>query len=156
MRWLKPVLGLVVAALVGYEAFVSSPYQDGAGVWTNGYGNTEQVTAKTPPVTEPQAKAKLEQRVSKDAAAIDKVLTRPATVGQSIAYQSLAFNIGIGAFSRSSVIRRHNAGDNRGACDAILMWDKITVNGHLVRSQGLANRRQAERATCLQGLPDVK
>lgn len=152
MRWLKPVLGLVVAALVGYEAFVSPPYQDGAGVWTNGYGNTELVTKRTPPVTEPQARAKLEQRVSKDAAAVDKVLIRPATAGQTVAYVSLTYNIGIGAFTHSTVVRRHNAGDFVGACNAILMWNKITVHGKLVYSQGLANRRASEQATCLKDI----
>lgn len=152
MRWLKPALGLVVAALVGYEAFVSPPYQDGAGVWTNGYGNTEQVTKNTPPVSEPVARAKLEQHVSKNAAEIDKYLTRPATQGQSVAYQSLAYNIGLSAFARSTVVRRHNAGQDRAACDAILMWDKITVHGRLVYSPGLHNRRVSERQTCLLDL----
>lgn len=155
MRWVKhtaAVVALVLASVAGYEGFSSTPYKDGAGVWTNGYGNTEQVTARTPPVTEPQARATLERQTDRWFVAVDKALKRPATAGQTQAYVSLTHNIGERAFANSSVVRRHNAGDDRGACDAILMWDKITVNGKLVHSRGLANRRQAERETCLKDL----
>ncbi len=44
--------------------------------------------------------------------------------------------------------RRLNAGDIRGACDALLAWNK--AGGRVV--QGLTNRRQDERRLCLEGL----
>ncbi len=37
---------------------------------------------------------------------------------------SLAFNIGVGGFKRSTVARRLKAGDKKGAAEAILMWNK--------------------------------
>lgn len=61
---------------------------------------------------------------------------------------SLSYNIGIGNYCRSTVARRFNAGDLRGGCNAITMWNK--AGGRFVR--GLANRREDERRVCLKGL----
>lgn len=64
------------------------------------------------------------------------------------AFISAAYNIGPGAFCRSSMSRLAKAGDLRGACNALLAWNK--AGGRVVR--GLVNRRAAERALCLKGL----
>lgn len=61
---------------------------------------------------------------------------------------SLAYNIGPTAYCTSTVDRRFDAGDEKGACDAILMWNR--AGGRVV--QGLVNRRQWERDLCLKGL----
>jgi lysozyme len=58
---------------------------------------------------------------------------------------SLAFNIGSGAFARSSVLRHLKAGNKAKAADAFLAWNKA---GGKVLS-GLTRRRQAERALFL-------
>lgn len=67
---------------------------------------------------------------------------------QIIAAASLAYNIGVPAYNRSTVARRFSDGNWRGACDAFLMWSK--AGGRTVK--GLLRRRQAERAVCLRGL----
>lgn len=71
---------------------------------------------------------------------------------QRIAGVSLAYNIGVRGYCGSTVARRFNAGDWRGGCEAILMWDKARVNGQLRQVRGLTVRRQRERAECLRGL----
>jgi lysozyme len=152
LRYLLAASASLVLALAGYEGFSSSPYQDQAGVWTNGYGNTEHVQKNTRPVSEPEARVVMEEHLQRNATNIDKFLTRPANQSQSDAYQSLAYNIGVPAFSKSSVVRLHNQGDFLKACQAILQWNKITVNGHLTFNQGLANRRRAEYETCIKDL----
>lgn len=68
---------------------------------------------------------------------------------QLAAAVSLAYNIGTGAYCRSTVDRRFDAGQWRAACDAFLMWNK--ARGQVVN--GLTRRRQAERALCLKELP---
>lgn len=68
---------------------------------------------------------------------------------QLAAAASLAYNIGAAGYCRSTVDRRFDAGDWRGACDAILAWNK--AGGRVVR--GLENRRRAERNLCLKNLP---
>jgi lysozyme len=54
---------------------------------------------------------------------------------------SLAFNIGQGGFAGSTVVRRHNAGDIRGAGEAFMMWDNPPE---------LRPRRSRERALYLR------
>lgn len=146
------VLALILGGVKVEEGFSARPYQDQAGVWTNGYGNTEGVTAKTPPVTPQQAEALLVKQVDGWLDAVDRALTRPAGVHQTAAFVSLTHNIGKRAFRNSTVVRRWNAGDYIGACRAILMWDKITVRGQLVVNKGLQGRRKREQAQCLIGL----
>jgi lysozyme len=53
---------------------------------------------------------------------------------------SLAFNVGIGAFLRSSVLRLHLAGDHRRAAEAFGLWNK--AGGKIL--PGLVRRRTAE------------
>ena len=65
-----------------------------------------------------------------------------------VAMLSLSYNIGQKAFCGSTVAKRANAGDLRGACDAMLAWNK--ASGRVV--PGLVNRRNAERKLCLEGI----
>ncbi|AJP74452.1 hypothetical protein TS85_11355 [Sphingomonas hengshuiensis] len=72
--------------------------------------------------------------------------------GPRVAAVSLAYNIGVHGFCRSTAARRFSAGDWRGGCDAFLMWTK--AGGREVR--GLRLRRERERAECLQGINSSK
>lgn len=65
---------------------------------------------------------------------------------RQIAVVSVSYNIGVGAFCKSTMARKFNAGDIRGACDAFLMWTK--AGG--VEWRGLVRRRNAERELCLR------
>ncbi|WP_342163146.1 lysozyme [Methylobacterium sp. SD21] len=65
-----------------------------------------------------------------------------------VAHVSLAYNIGAGAYCKSTVARRYNAGDIAGSCDAFDMWDK--AGGR--RVNGLAIRRNDEQVLCRKGL----
>lgn len=70
------------------------------------------------------------------------------TPKRDAAYVSLAWNAGVYAISRSTAVRRLNAGDIRGGCHAIGRWTKS--GGRVVR--GLENRRKEDVAYCLHGL----
>ncbi|SMC57022.1 lysozyme [Fulvimarina manganoxydans] len=63
-------------------------------------------------------------------------------------FLSLSWNIGTGGFCRSTVVKRANAGDLKGACDAIRMWNR--AGGRVVK--GLDNRRRDEQRICLGAL----
>ncbi len=68
------------------------------------------------------------------------------------AFASFTYNVGTGAFRSSTLLRKFNAGDIRGACDQMLRWDKATYMGQRITLRGLTRRRVAERELCLRGL----
>ncbi len=77
----------------------------------------------------------------------DTIRTRlPAT--RDTAYTSLAYNIGIGTAGSSTAVRRLNAGDVAGGCEAITWFNK--AGGRVIR--GLFERRKDEKRLCLAGL----
>ena len=72
----------------------------------------------------------------------DGIGKAPTTQAQFDAMVCLAYNIGVNAFQRSTVLRRHNAGDYAGAAAAFAMWNK--GGGKVLK--GLVRRRAAEAA----------
>ena len=74
----------------------------------------------------------------------------PISDPQRVAFVSLVYNIGTAPFCKSSVVKRTNAGDRAGGCEAILMWDKARIGGALTTLPGLTRRRIAERDLCLK------
>lgn len=68
------------------------------------------------------------------------------------AVTSFTYNVGIGGYCGSTAARRFNAGDWRGGCEAMMMWNKARVNGQLQPVRGLTLRRQRERDLCLRSV----
>jgi len=131
-----------------FEGTVLTTYRDMGGVLTYCTGATEDAQwGKT--YTPDLCRAQLDRDLERHAAGIARCVSLAMmTDGQKVAFVDAAYNIGVGAFCGSSMARRANAGDMAGACDALLMWNK--VGGKEVR--GLTRRRQAERQICLKGL----
>ena len=98
-------------------------------------------------ITSEQSDALLATDLARFEPAVDDAVKVHMSQGQYDALVSLAFNIGAKAFANSTVVRKLNAGDIRGAGDAFLMWTH--AGGKFV--QGLMNRRQSERAQFLAG-----
>lgn len=124
-------------------------YQDIVKVWTICDGDTRNVYPGL--VETPEGcSARLEQQLIAHAepvlACTPILRDRPNQLSAAI---SLAYNIGTSGYCGSTAARRFNARDLRGGCDAFLMWNK--AGGREVA--GLTNRRRAERALCLKGLP---
>lgn len=139
-----------IATVKHFEGRELRAYRDVVGVWTICYGETLNVQPGDTATTE-ECDRRLADRLYHFSAAISRCLPRDLPVEMRAAFTSTAYNIGINAFCRSSMSRRAMAGDLRGACDALLMWDKGRVNGVLQRIRGLTRRRQAERELCLRG-----
>lgn len=136
----------LVATVAAWEGKSNVPYRDVVGILTVCYGETHQPMRR---YTDAECKAMLEDRLADYAG---PVLERnPELRGhdsQLVAASSLAYNIGVANYNRSSVARLFSAGRWREACDAFLKWNR--AGGREVR--GLTNRRKAERAICLKGL----
>jgi lysozyme len=130
-------------------------YRCPAGVPTIGYGNISSVTDKdvdVKTITEQEANNLLLADLADVCAAVER-LTAGYTLNdnQFGALCSLGFNIGTGAagLAGSTTLRRIKQGDMAGAAEAILWWNKGTVNGVKVVLPGLAIRR-AHEATLFQ------
>ena len=135
--------GLV--ALTGYEWYTDHAVIPVPGdVPTIGFGTTEGVRLGDR-TTPPAALARAHRDVQKFEGAIKQCVTVPLAQGEYDAGVSLAYNIGAGAFCKSSVVRKWNAGDYAGGCQAILLYDKF--KGKPLR--GLTIRRQAEYKLCM-------
>lgn len=93
--------------------------------------------------TQDQADALLDGHVQHFAHGVERLLgTAPTNAAQFGAMVALAFNIGIGAFGKSSVLRLHKLGKHALAADAFALWNKQA--GRVLA--GLTRRRAAEAA----------
>jgi lysozyme len=141
------------AAISVREGAKLTAYRDSAGVLTIGVGHTSAAGAPTVTAGMRITAAEADKVLSRDLAAVEVDLNRMATVplnqNEFDALVSLVFNIGATAFRKSTLLRRLNAGDRRGAADQFLAWNKITRNGRKVELRGLTTRRQAERGQFL-------
>lgn len=115
-------------------------YKCPAGVWTIGYGHTGPDVHPKQVITPQEAEALLRGDLDHFEAAVAKAAPS-ATPNQAAAMISLAFNIGIGAFLKSSVLRYHKAGSHASTANAFLLW----VKGGGRKLPGLVRRRAAER-----------
>lgn len=145
------VAGLI-AVVAQWEGIRTEPYEDklAHGILTVCYGDTE-VEMRT--YTKEECQELLAGRLVDYAAPV--LARNPELKGhdaQIVAAASLTYNIGVGAYRRSTVARRFSEGRWVSACDAFLMWTK---SGGKVRP-GLLNRRNAERAICLRNIPANK
>lgn len=103
-------------------------YKDSVGVWTIGTGiTTASGLIKVVPglvITQAQSDALYAKAVQQYAAPVRTALNVAVPQHTFDALVSLCFNIGAGAFARSTVVKRINAGDLAGGIEAILMWNK--------------------------------
>jgi lysozyme len=137
-----------------FEGFSAEPYLDMLAKpprWTIGYGSVwlpdgAPVTENTPPITLQLARIWLADELHKTAREIARVVKVWLTVDETAALQDFIYNVGIGAFDNSTLLRKLNSGDYAGAAAQIDLWDH--AGGKVVA--GLLRRRQAETALFLE------
>jgi lysozyme len=124
-------------------------YRDSVNVLTIGIGHT---SAAGPPkvtagmkITAAESDEILSRDLAKFEAAVNKAVKIDLSQNEFDALVSLAFNIGGGAFAKSTLVRKLNAGDRAGAAAAFLSWNK--AGGKTL--PGLTTRRKAEWAQFL-------
>lgn len=131
--------GQGLQALMQREGFSATPYPDYKG-YSIGYGHLIKTGESLPSVTQDQAAQLLASDVSWAVAAVQNYITAPLSQNQFDALVSFTYNVGAGAFARSTLARRINAGDP-GASQEFDRW--IYAGGQV--NQSLVNRRQSER-----------
>ena len=128
--------------LKNYEKFRPTAYRPTPrDVWTCGYGHTTGVSEATT-CTMAQAEEWLQDDVASAVLAVCRLVTAPLNQNQFDALVSLCFNIGVGNFQGSGLLRFVNRSDWTDAANDFINWDKQA--GTVL--PGLENRREAEAA----------
>ncbi len=140
---------LAINEIIAFEGLKLKPYNCPAGLATIGVGH---LIAKRKLIQEDIIKYKNFTKVDAinllkqdlkvfEEGVLKLVNSKPITQGQFDAMVMLSFNIGVGAFSKSSVIKKFLAGDIQGSADSFLLWNK--GGGKVL--PGLVRRRNRER-----------
>lgn len=134
------LIGLLVAEGYRDTAYIPVP----GDVPTIGFGTTNNVRmGQRIEVTQALTSALVD--VQRFEGAMKRCVTTPLHQYEYDAYVSLTYNIGEGAFCRSTLVRLLNKEDYNGACKQILRWDKF--KGKPLR--GLTVRREKEYKMCI-------
>lgn len=133
-----------VALIKEFEGCKLTAYKCPAGVWTIGIGTTKDVKPGMV-ITEAKAVDFLKRDLAVFEAAVNKLVKVEMSQPMFDALIAFVYNVGEGAFAKSTLLKKLNAGDRKGAADEFLKWNKAA--GRVL--EGLTRRRKAERALYL-------
>ncbi|KIN13914.1 lysozyme [Halomonas sp. KHS3] len=140
-------LSIATAVVSYYEGYQPTAYRDPVGVPTICFGHT--ATAR---MGQTLSQERCTQLLQADLGHAFSALDRRAQVNlpppTRAALASFVYNVGEGAFARSTLLRKLNAGDLRGACHELSRW--VYAGGR--KLNGLVKRRATERELCLKGI----
>jgi lysozyme len=125
-----------------FEGLKLRAYLCPAKVWTIGYGSTGPHVTPGKVITEAQANDLLQDDLDRFEKAVTRLVTVPLTQNQYDALVSFAFNVGISALERSTLLKRVNAKLFDQAKAEFAKWNR--AGGRPLA--GLTRRRAAEAA----------
>lgn len=134
--------------IADFEGIRLKAYKCSAGVWTVGIGSTRyedgsKVEAGDILPNEAAAYNLFRNTIGEYEAVVNRMAKKPLTQNQFDALVSLAYNIGVGAYAKSTVCKRvANDPSDPSIREAICRWNK--AGGKVVK--GLVRRREAEAA----------
>ena len=138
--------------IADFESFVGHPYRDAVGIWTIGFGTTyysngKKVKRTDKPINRKKAYEILRYQIDTHyASAVNRYSQIRMTQNQFDALVSFAYNVGIGALQKSTLLKYHNQKKFKKASNEFLRWDHAGGK----RLIGLTIRRASER--CLYRL----
>jgi lysozyme len=142
-----------------FEGLRLSAYRDSAGVWTIGYGSTRYADgASVKPgdhlTNKDQADQLFRNTLVQYTDAVKTLVKVPLSQNQVDALVSFTYNEGTGALRQSTLLKKLNQKDFKGAADQFLVWNKITDphTGKKVICDALRKRREQERQLFLTGI----
>ena len=143
-------LTLAGAYLVGpWEGMEKKAYQDVVGVWTQCYGHTEGVKKGSVKTVE-QCNTQLAETLPRYQEQMLRYVKVPLTPYQEAAFISFTYNVGVGNFAKSTLLKKLNQGNYQGACEELRKW--VYAGGK--KYQGLVNRREDEYEMCIGAYKD--
>lgn len=130
-----------------YEGMKLKAYLDPIGVVTICAGETEGVKMGQVQTLE-NCNTMLTSKLGMFGTGVDYMVKPEMSPQTHAAFTSFAYNVGIGAFQKSSVLRLYNEGKPIAACNFLTKY--VYAGGKVLK--GLVKRREAERDLCLSGL----
>lgn len=127
------------------ESFSALPYKDARG-WSIGYGHYMGPSPTLNYVTTDQAEKLLYSDTEKAQAIVRALVLVPLSQNQFDALTSFIYNVGVGAFGKSTLLRVLNDGNYQAASDQFQQWNKEHLpDGEFVVSPSLVARRETEQ-----------
>lgn len=141
--------GVLVSLVGGFEGLRTVAYLDPVGIPTVCFGETKGVKLGDR-YTKEECKDMLKESLVEHERGMRKCLGRPDDIPDLTygAFLSFTYNVGVGAFCKSTMARKANAGDLVGACNELPRWTKAKG----ITLPGLVTRREEEKKMCLDGL----
>jgi len=128
-----------------FEGLRLKAYKCSAGVWTIGYGSTRDISGEDikvgDTITLDEAEHLLFRDLESFCAGVRSLVKVELNQNQFDALVSLSYNIGLGNFSKSTLLKKLNAREYIEAADQFLLWRK--AGGKIIK--GLEKRRAEER-----------
>ena len=140
-------ISIATAVVTYYEGYHPTAYHDPVGIPTICYGHTATVRMGQT-LSQAECTALLEEDLGDAFATIDRRAQVDLPPPTRAALASFVYNVGEGNFARSTLLRKLNRGDLRGACHELSRW--VYADGR--KLNGLVKRRATERELCLSGL----
>jgi lysozyme len=131
-----------IALIQKFEGLRLTSYQDPIGIWTIGYGHTGADVKPGLTINHSQVFILLQQDLERFESGVSKSVKVPLTQNQFDALISFSYNVGLGNFNKSTLLKRLNEANYSGAADQFPRWNK--AGGEILK--GLVNRRNAEAA----------
>lgn len=137
----------IIEYLKNKERLRLESYQDAAGLWTTGYGHLIKPGEPYYPngpvrhITKTQAEIIFAKDLVAPTRCVNALVQAPLSQNQFDALVSLVFNIGCGNFASSTLLRKLNLLDYKGAADEFPKWRM--AKGVILA--GLETRRKEER-----------
>lgn len=147
---IKEVSGKALAIIKSFEGERLTAYPDQAGIWTIGWGSTynhdlKRRVQKDDIIDKETALRWLRLDAAGAAANVKKLVKVPINQNQLDSLTSFSYNIGPNAFAASTLLRKLNSGASKEEVAAeFAKWNKVTINGEKVVSNGLVRRRKME------------
>lgn len=147
---LKEVSAKALDIIKSFEGEKLTSYQDQAGIWTIGWGSTynhdlKRKVQKGDIIDKETALRWLRLDAAGSAANVKKLVKVPINQNQLDSLTSFSYNIGPNAFAASTLLRKLNQGASKQEVAAeFAKWNKVTINGEKVVSNGLVRRRKME------------
>lgn len=137
-------IAIAAAMVMPFEGVEYKPYRDVVGVLTVCYGHTGSDIIPDKIYTEAECHQLLEEDLAIVQRGVDPLIKPALPESTKAALYSFTYNVGVGAFSRSTLLKKLNAGQITGACEELRRW--VYAGGK--KWKGLVTRREIEEEVC--------